>query len=733
MSLNIWLRTLAVCIAATILFGCATAPGGRSLLDERLNPIGSESKATQLKRQKLRKALSLDTADEQQAYDGYAQIGDDKFVGAPVKHRAKDDNQDAGDITLNLVNASIPAAAQSVLGETLGLSYSVDARVSGSLTIETPQPVSASQLLAMFEAALRDAGAGISVQGSNYRIVPLLEATRSTATLQTEMPDAASAGTRPTYIPLRFVAAAEIQDILASMLPPGMILKVDSRRNALIVAGSAQDIRSIKETISIFDVDWMKGMSFALVPVRSSAPAAIVQDLEQVFETKSGVLKGVVRFIPNNRLKSVLVISSRAKYLKEATRWIKKLDVLSESSEESLHVYQVQNRSAADLAGILTKVLENGGVRQRRADVAPKYDSAVASDQTQAGPERISGGPETPANGIDVSAADADNLLPEENYVDQPGNVELPKRVRVVADDSNNSLLIFATAQDFEKIKRVLEEVDSVPNQVLLEAVIAEVTLDDDLKFGVRWFLGEKNNHGTFSDAATGAVSSVFPGFSYFLKSNDIGLALNAISSVTDVRVLSAPSLVVLDNKSATLQIGDQVPIVTQSAKGTATGDAPIVNNVELKDTGVILKVTPRVNDSGLVTLDIEQEVSSVVKTTTSGIDSPTIRQRKLKTSVVVQDSEALALGGMIQEKETTGKSKVPVLGDIPGLGIAFRNKSNAISRTELIIFIRPRVIRDLHEARQVTAEFRRELSVQAPRVRRNEPTPGDELLRIIR
>ena len=172
---------------------------------------------------------------------------------------------------------------------------------------------------------------------------------------------------------------------------------------------------------------------------------------------------------------------------------------------------------------------------------------------------------------------------------------------------------------------------------------------------------------------------------------------------------------------------------VTQSAKGTATGDAPIVNNVELKDTDVILKVTPRVNDSGLVTLDIEQEVSSVVKTTTSGIDSPTIRQRKMKTSVVVQDSEALALGGLIQEKETTGKSKVPVLGDIPGLGVAFRNKSNAISRTELIIFIRPRVIRDLHEARQVTAEFRRELGVQAPRVRRDAPTPGDELLRIIR
>lgn len=149
-------------------------------------------------------------------------------------------------------------------------------------------------------------------------------------------------------------------------------------------------------------------------------------------------------------------------------------------------------------------------------------------------------------------------------------------------------------------------------------AMIAEVSLDDDMKFGVRWFLGQNNNNAGFSDAANGAVSKVFPGFSYFMKENDIAFSLNAISSVTNVRVLSAPSMVVLDNKQATLQVGDQVPIVTQSAKGTASGDAPIVSNIELKDTGVILKITPRVNDSGVVTLDIEQEVSSVVKTTNS-------------------------------------------------------------------------------------------------------------------
>jgi general secretion pathway protein D len=732
-NLKSWPQALILVASFFILVACASAPGGRSLLDEKLDQPKRESVATQAKRQKLRDALSLDATSAEPSYDGYEQVGNDKLTGAPVKANNPSYDQEAEDITLNLVNASVPAAAKSVLGDTLQLAYSVDARVVGSITIETPQPVSETQLLAMFEAALRDAGGGITVQGKNYRIVPLAESMRSASALRTSIPDAALAGNRPTLIQLRYVSASEIQDILTSMLPPGMLLKADTRRNAIIISGSAQDIRSIKETISVFDVDWMKGMSFALVPVRSSSPAAIVQDLEQVFETRSGVLKGVVKFVPNNRLKSVLVISSRAKYLKEATRWIKKLDVLSESSEESLHVYHVQNRTAADLAGILTKVLESGGGQQAQASVAPRYNSAVASENGSVDAQRIAGGPETPVGGLDAVPANADNQLPDENYVDQAQSSELPKKVRVVADDSNNSLLIFATATEFERIKQVLEEIDSVPNQVLLEAVIAEVTLDDDLKFGVRWFLGDEKNNGTFSDLATGAVASAFPGFSYFLKSNDIGFALNAISSVTDVKVLSSPSLVVLDNKSATLQVGDQVPIVTQSAKGTAAGDAPIVNNVELKDTGVILRVTPRVNDSGLVTLDIEQEVSSVIKTTTSGIDSPTIRQRKLKTSVVVNDSEALALGGLIQERETTGKSKVPVLGDIPIVGTAFRNKSNAVSRTELIIFIRPRVIRDVNEARGITAEFRKELRVQAPRVRRGEPTPGEELLRIVR
>ena len=721
---KICMRLLVLALAAIVLQACTSTMSGEDLLENRLKSTGQNSTPANAKQAKLNRFLAADANQGQNApFEGISKQGSDQLVGQPVSLESPDFDKDAEDVMLNLVAVSIPQAAKSVLGDVLDLDYSVDGRVAGTVTLQTPKAISRSRLLELFEAVLRDNGAAIVASGNSYRIIPSAEAARTTAPLQTGPGDPSLPGIRPEIVSLRFVSAENMSEVLEPMIPQGMLLRADAQRNVLILTGTAREITAIKETISVFDVDWMKGMSFALVPVKSSSPAAIVQDLEQVYETRKGPLKGILRFVPNDRLRSVLVISKRSKYLNEASRWIRKLDVLAQSGEDSLHVYHVQNRNASDLAKILDSVLGAGAGNAAAAEgrVAPKLTAAIVGD---AGDGAQAGGPETPNNGIDVTI--------EQNDYSTSSGQPRKNQTRIVADDSNNALLIYCSDVEFDRIQAVLREIDSVPNQVLLEAVIAEVSLDDDLKFGVRWFLGEDKNHGTFSDATTGAVSSVFPGFSYFLKANDIAFSLNAISSVTNVRVLSAPSLVVLDNKTATLQVGDQVPIVTQSAKAVTAGDAPIVTNVELKDTGLILKVTPRVNDSGLVTLDIEQEVSSVVKTTTSGIDSPTIRQRKMTTSVVVNDNEALALGGLIQEKETTGKTKVPVLGDVPLFGNAFRQKTNAVGRTELVIFIRPRVIRDMEEARRVTEEFRKELNVQAPRVRRGEPTPGDELVRIL-
>jgi len=192
-------------------------------------------------------------------------------------------------------------------------------------------------------------------------------------------------------------------------------------------------------------------------------------------------------------------------------------------------------------------------------------------------------------------------------------------------------------------------------------------------------------------------------------------VTLNALSKVTDVNVISAPTIMALDNQKAILQVGDQVPILTQQSQDTGNGSAPIINSVQMKDTGVILTVTPRINNAGRVMLDIQQEVSNVTKTESSDIDSPTIQQRKIQTRVLVNDGESLALGGLIQQNNNVDRSQVPILGDIPILGNAFKQKDDSIRRTELIIFIRPHVVRDINEAREVTDEFRGKISLQTP------------------
>ena len=280
------------------------------------------------------------------------------------------------------------------------------------------------------------------------------------------------------------------------------------------------------------------------------------------------------------------------------------------------------------------------------------------------------------------------------------------KPARILADEANNSLVILASAEEYQLLEQVITLLDVTPNQVMLEATIAEVTLSDDLQFGVTWFLQEGEFGVGFSDLESGAVASLFPGFSLLAQGTDGRAALNAVASVTDVKVLSSPTLMVLDNRTATLQVGDQVPIVTQTSVSTTDPNAPIVNSVELRDTGVILKVTPRVNEGGRVMLDIEQEVSDVIETRTSGIDSPTIQQRKIKTSVAVDNGSTIALGGLIRDKVTDGHSKIPLLGDIPGVGQLFRSTNQRTERTELVVLITPRVVGGLDDARRVTKEL---------------------------
>jgi len=282
-------------------------------------------------------------------------------------------------------------------------------------------------------------------------------------------------------------------------------------------------------------------------------------------------------------------------------------------------------------------------------------------------------------------------------------------------------------------VLRVIQGLDVVASQVLIEAVIAEVSLNDDLQFGLQWQLAKNGTPtATFSNALTGAVAASFPGFNYAINTANIAATLSALNALTHVNIISTPSLMVLDNKTARLQIGDQVPITTQTATSTVTAQTAIVNSITMQDTGVILSVTPRINESGRVQLDIEQEVSSVVKTTTSNIDSPTIQQRRVKTTVVVSDGEVLALGGMIQDSASKSSNQLPILGDIPGIGAVFANKKDSVQKTELVILITPKVVRDGTESRLVTEEYRRKMNVYMPHASTRQRAPLNTAQRLV-
>lgn len=682
-------------------------------------------------------ATSTDRTDGETVYIE----GTGRFVGdQPVRARPLASAPDDDAVTLNLVNVPAPQAAKTVLGDMLGIKYAVDPGIEGKITIQTPNPVPRSAALDLFQAALRANNAALVKANGQYRIVPLDQAAVGAA-IKVSAPAGIEEklGSRIQVVQLKYVAASEIRRILEPISPRNSIIRSDDARHAITLSGSEEEIAGMLDAISIFDVDVMKGMSFAIVPVKTSQPAAIADELKNVFASdREGPMSGMVRFLPNKRLNAILIISPQPRYLARAETWARKLDEHAAGSEKQFFTYAVQNRPAQELVDVLQSMFatELGAGRSGR-NVAPRYQEARVQSagspsfgasmggsqfgsssggfgssggltQTQGG--QFGAGPaagRAPQQSPLMTAADTASAAPAGG----DGSAE-PPRIKIVADDSKNAILIEATLTDYRRVMKVVRTLDVVPNQVLIDATIAEISLNDDLKFGMRWALQGKAASYTFTDAANGAVSSVFPGFSYALKAANIAGSLNALNAITDVNVISSPSLTVADNKTATLQVGDQVPIITQSAQSTITNDSQIVNSVSYRDTGVILSITPRINQSGRVLLDIEQEVSSVVPTTSSGINSPTIRQRKVRTTVMVNDGEGLALGGMMQTNKSVTKTQVPIIGDVPLLGNAFRQKDNQIAKTELIIIITPHVIRNLDEARAVTDEFRHELSI---------------------
>lgn len=610
-----------------------------------------------------------------------------------------------GNVSLNLPQADVRAVASSVQQVT-GIPVSVDPGVNAQVSLVTPGSVARSEIIGLFETALRSAQLALVPIGNGFVVRP--EATARVPVA----PDALGFGTE--VITLQFINAEEVRKVLDSAIP-GVVSDIDPAGNRVTIAGTTGQRSSARDMLKQFDVNWLRNMSFGLyIPERTDA-RLIVPELDKLINAENAPTRGLVRLITMERLNGILAVSAQGQYLEDVRRWVEILDREGENAEKRIFVYHVQNGRARDLARTLNQAYGNssgdsddlsepfGGTDDGRA-----RSSGSSSSQTPrpAGTEGSSGN----RSGSRDGASDAERQASSSNG----------SGGKITADEINNAIVVHGTPREYAIIEDALRKLDIAPLQVMIEAAITEVSLTDTLRYGVQWNWLTGDSNFRVTDGAEMPTGPTQSGFSYYLAGTSINAALNALEQRTNVRVVSAPKLVTLNNQTAALQVGDQVPVSSGNAVSVTNPDAPIVNAIEYRDTGVILRVTPRVNGSGTVLLDVSQEVSDVnvssaVASAGAAIATPTISTRRISTTVAVQDGQVIALGGLFRDSQTSGKNGIPILSRIPVIGGLFGSHDNRQNRTELIVLLKPQVIRTPDDGRAVTEELRMKLRTLEP------------------
>jgi len=672
--------------------------------------------------------------------------GSGKFLGKSKRASKANVNVTGREILLNFENAELREVVEVILGSTMGVNYIFDPRVEGVVSLKTTGPLPLETVLEILETMLRMNNAALIAEPGLYRVVPLDDVVR-----QNLLPELAQGGQKipagysVRIVPLKYVSAIQMEKLLEPFLPQNGVVRVDVDRNLIVLAAPGTQMTKMLETVELFDVDLLKGKSVGIFRLNFVTAETLIEELSTVFGSETdGPLDGIIKFVPITRLNALLVLTTHPSYLDRAASWISRLDK-GNVAGQNLYVYYVQNGKAADMANVLSDLFSD---RRRDRDrqtgrVAPGRE-ALRAQSTQT-PAQQAQAQLRAANGQNA-AARATNNNPSSRQNNRQGLAfSSDADIRIIADEVNNALLVLASEQDYRMVSAALRKLDVQPLQVLIEATIAEVTLTDDLRYGLQWAF----DTGSLGDGLTGRVGLTAnatstdlnvstPGFSAIVdRGQDIRGVLDALESVTTVNVISSPHLMVQDNQTAELTVGDEVPITTQRQQsiiggGSTTNANNLINNsVQFRETGVILRVTPRVSSGGTVSLEIEQEVSTVVpNSSTEGTDglTPTISQRKVSSSVVAQTGQTIVLGGLISNSETKGRTGVPVLSSIPVLGNLFSRTEVDSTRTELVVLITPRVVRNPKEAREVTNEIRQRLhGIRNFERRARENVPGQQ------
>lgn len=655
--------------------------------------------------------------------------------GAPQPAGARSALADQ-EVSFNFEATPVPEVVKTILGDLLQETYVIGPGVGGTVTFATAKPIKGEQAMAVLEMLLSWSGAALVRKNDQYLVVQTQAAVPGNLAPQLIAGDGRGYGVRA--IPLKYISATQMEELLKPYAKQGAVLKADNARSLLIVAGTKSELDNYLSVIDTFDVDWIAGMSFGMYTLERVEVKDLMPELEAIFGEGAGSgaasspLAGMVRLLPVERLNAILVITPQPQYLKQVEGWIKRLDRGGSQGGSKLYVYDVQNVKATDLADRLNEIFNGQAAaprqerRSTRGEVAPGLNgqtvgSTAFGQQAQRTPPQTTTPAQTaaPAGG----AAAGKSLLGEQE-------------VRITAVEDNNSLLISATPAQYEILKSAIKRLDLEPLQVKIEAKLLEVTLSNKLSMGVQWWLEravinpldsldgvdleESVPLGTTAPNATrrgfsglGGVLTGGGGVNYIFDAHNARALVSAIQGESDTKILSSPTLMVLNNKEATINVGQQIQQNIGSFNpGVNNGGATTLT--QFRDTGITLTVTPRVNPGGLVYLEIQQEQSTPGATASSPVG-----QKSIITEVAVQSGQTIFLGGLIQETNSSNRGGLPVLSKLPVIGALFGSTGKSLDRTETLILITPTVVAGgSDKMREVTDEYVRRFKGLEPLIR---------------
>ncbi|MEA9604897.1 type II secretion system secretin GspD [Xanthomonas campestris pv. plantaginis] len=749
-------RLFPVSLLIGLLAGCATTPPPDVRRDARLDPQVGAAGATQ-------------TTAEQRA-DGNASA-----KPTPVIRRGSGTmiNQSAaaapsptlgmassGSATFNFEGESVQAVVKAILGDMLGQNYVIAPGVQGTVTLATPNPVSPAQALNLLEMVLGWNNARMVFSGGRYNIVPADQALAGTVAPSTASPSAAR-GFEVRVVPLKYISASEMKKVLEPYARPNAIVGTDASRNVITLGGTRAELENYLRTVQIFDVDWLSGMSVGVFPIQSGKAEKVSADLEKVFGEQSKTPSaGMFRFMPLENANAVLVITPQPRYLDQIQQWLDRID--SAGGGVRLFSYELKYIKAKDLADRLSEVfggrgnggnsspsLVPGGVVNmlgNNSGGADRDESLGSSSGTTGGDigGASNGSSQSGTSGsFGGSSGGGSGMLQLQPSTNQNGSVTLEvegDKVGVSAVAETNTLLVRSSAQAWSSIRDVIERLDVMPMQVHIEAQIAEVTLTGQLEYGVNWYFENAVNAPVNADGTGGAGlppaagrgiwgdvsgSVTNNGLAWTFLGKNAAAIISALDRVTNLRLLQTPSVFVRNNAEATLNVGSRIPINSTSIN-TGLGSDSSFSSVQYIDTGVILKVRPRVTKDGMVFLDIVQEVSTpgarpaactsaATTTVNSAACNVDINTRRVKTEAAVQNGDTIMLAGLIDDSTSDGSDGLPILSKLPVVGALFGRKTQNKNRREVIVLITPSIVRNPQQARDLTDEYGQKFNAMKP------------------